>query len=137
VCCIRNCLIVRSADHWRAESESSSHSKKLILDVRLDGHRHHEVYSVFTPSIYLSSLLCTTFEYCMPPAQTTYIGPPLCRRARTHEFKLQRSYKGLQQASRLCERGAILITTVHIQSQVIFPVSHYTQFGKNCQETLL
>ena len=94
-------------------------------------------YSVFTPSICLSSLLCTTFEYCTLPAQTTYIGTPLCRRARTHEFKLPGSYMGLKQASRLCEHGAILITTVHIQSQVTFPVSHYTQFGKNCQEALL
>jgi len=32
-------------------------------------------------SICLSSLLCTTFEYCTLPAQATYIGTPLCRRA--------------------------------------------------------
>ena len=62
----------------------------------------------------------------------------LCRRAtRTHEFKLQGSYKGLKQASRLCECGVILMMTELVQSGGIFPVSDYTQFAKNCQETLL
>ena len=107
--------------------------------MRLDGHRHNEVTlcsrSPYAYQVcYVPLLNIAHFLHRPHLLALLYAGEP---HARTHEFKLQGSYKGLKQASRLCERGAILITTVHIQSQVIFPVSHYTQFGKNCQETLL
>ena len=107
--------------------------------MRLDGHRHNEVTlcsrSPYAYQVcYVPLLNIAHFLHRPHLLALLYAGEP---HARTHEFKLQGSYKGLKQASRLCERGAILITTVHIQFQVIFPVSHYTQFGKNCQETLL
>jgi len=133
VCCIRNCVIVRSLERGIQKFFTR---KKLFLDVRLDVHHHHQV-TLCSHRPHACQVCCVPLLNIASFLHRPYIGTPLCRRARTHEFKLQGSYKGLKQASRLCERGAILMMTVPVQSQVLFTVSDYTQFEKNCQETLL
>jgi len=67
--------------------------------VRLDGHHHHKV-----------ALSSRHPHACQElPVQTTYIGTPLCGRARTHEFTTSRVLQGTQMGKQiwLCECGAI------------------------------